>query len=80
MGLTALDKVEASDSESKESTALVNARLKATKARNLRLVTMEEVRAICDAIEAVVPANLWTLATYHELLFLDAVCGTTNLA
>ena len=41
-------------------------------ARVLRLETMIDIRAICDAAEEVVPANLWTLATYKELLFLDS--------
>ncbi|KAL7545652.1 hypothetical protein ACHAWF_009018 [Thalassiosira exigua] len=41
-------------------------------ARVLRLETMIDVRAVCDAAEEVVPANLWTLATYKELLFLDS--------
>jgi len=45
---------------------------KATVARVLRLETMEDVRAICDKVEADVPADLWTLATYKDLLFLDA--------
>ena len=27
---------------------------------------------ICDAAEEIVPAELWTLATYKELLFLDS--------
>jgi len=40
-------------------------------ARVLRLETMIDIRAVCDAAEEVVPANLWTLATYKELLFLD---------
>jgi len=40
-------------------------------ARSLRLETMEKVREVCDAAEAVVPAADWTLATYSELLFLD---------
>jgi glutamine synthetase len=44
---------------------------KAKLARVLRLETMEEIRDICDAAEEVCPANLWTLATYKELLFLD---------
>jgi len=44
---------------------------KATLARTLRLETMEKVREVCDAAEAVVPADQWTLATYSELLFLD---------
>ena len=45
---------------------------KAQLARVLRLETMIDIRAVCDAAEEVVPANLWTLATYKELLFLDS--------
>lgn len=45
---------------------------KAQLARVLRLETMVDIRAICDAAEEVVPANSWTLATYKELLFLDS--------
>jgi glutamine synthetase len=45
---------------------------KAQLSRVLRLETMIDIRAICDAAEEVVPANLWTLATYKELLFLDS--------
>lgn len=45
---------------------------KARLARVLRLETMIDVREICDSAEAVVPADLWTLATYKELLFLDS--------
>jgi len=44
---------------------------KAQLARVLRLETMVDIRAVCDAAEEVCPANLWTLATYKELLFLD---------
>jgi len=44
---------------------------KGTLARNLRLDTMVEIRVHADAAEGVVPADLWTLATYAELLFLD---------
>lgn len=44
---------------------------KAKKARVLRLETMIQVRRVCDDVEAVVPAHLWTLATYKDLLFLD---------
>merc|ERR1712232_725858 len=44
---------------------------KAALARTLRLETMDSIRAVADAAEAVVPANLWTLATYSDLLFLD---------
>lgn len=45
---------------------------KARLARVLRLETMIDIREICDGAEAVVPADLWTLATYKELLFLDS--------
>jgi len=44
-------------------------------ARVLRLETMIDIREACDAAEEVVPANLWTLATYKELLFLDTHVG-----
>jgi len=44
---------------------------KAQLARVLRLETMIDIRTVCDAAEEVVPADLWTLATYKELLFLD---------
>jgi len=44
---------------------------KATLARELRLETMEAARVVCDSAEEVVPAEMWTLATYKELLFLD---------
>merc|ERR1712232_208952 len=44
---------------------------KAALARTLRLETMVQLREGIDAAEAEVPANLWTLATYKELLFLD---------
>lgn len=45
--------------------------IKAEKARFLRLETMVKTREFVDAAEAVVPAHLWTLATYKDLLFLD---------
>lgn len=45
---------------------------KAKLARVLRLETMIDVRSVCDSAEEIVPAELWTLATYKELLFLDS--------
>jgi glutamine synthetase len=48
---------------------------KAQQARVLRLEIMEEARAACDKAEENVPADLWTLATYKELLFLDGNQG-----
>ena len=44
---------------------------KAELARVLRLETMISIRETCDAAEAVCPANLWTMATYKELQFID---------
>jgi glutamine synthetase len=32
---------------------------------------MIDVRKVCTEAERVCPANLWTLATYKELLFID---------
>jgi len=48
---------------------------KATKAREMRLETMEEVRKVCDKVEAALPSSVWTLSTYKELLFLDSHQG-----
>jgi len=45
--------------------------------RVLRLETMTEIRVDCDAVEALVPAEMWTLATYKELLFLDTHARST---
>jgi len=45
---------------------------KASVARELRLDTMEAARKVCDEAEAICPANLWPMATYKDLLFLDA--------
>jgi glutamine synthetase len=45
---------------------------KARLARVLRLETMIDIREVCDAAEETVPADMWTLATYKELLFLDS--------
>jgi glutamine synthetase len=45
---------------------------KAHKCRKLRVETMIDIRKVCDDAEAVVPASLWTLATYKELLFMDS--------
>ncbi|KAJ1488401.1 glutamine synthetase III, partial [Baffinella frigidus] len=45
---------------------------KAKLARVLRLETMEKCRAISDAIEEGCPQNVWPLATYKDLLFLDS--------
>jgi glutamine synthetase len=45
---------------------------KAQAARELRLETLEQAREVCDAAEAVCPEDLWPMATYRQLLFLDA--------
>ena len=51
---------------------------KAKLARVLRLETMVDIRDTCDAAEEVVPADLWSLATYKELLFLDSHTATAS--
>jgi len=62
----ALDEIHAAEGEEQ-----------ATLARSLRLETMETIRTHCDAAEIQCPADLWTLPTYVDLLFLDQ---TTNIA
>ena len=42
-----------------------------TLARTLRLETMVTLREKVDELEGIVPADLWTLATYKDLMFLD---------
>jgi glutamine synthetase len=37
--------------------------------QQLRLDLMMKMRDACDDAESVVPANLWPLATYKELMF-----------
>eukprot|EP00594_Rhizosolenia_setigera_P007326 CAMPEP_0178943864 /NCGR_PEP_ID=MMETSP0789-20121207/2826_1 /TAXON_ID=3005 /ORGANISM="Rhizosolenia setigera, Strain CCMP 1694" /LENGTH=701 /DNA_ID=CAMNT_0020623511 /DNA_START=60 /DNA_END=2165 /DNA_ORIENTATION=- len=74
-GVGPLDDLSSSVASLKESLAAIHAAEtsyeKAQLARVLRLETMIDIRAVCDAAEEVVPADLWTLATYKELLFLD---------
>lgn len=74
-GVGPLDDLIASITTLKDGVASIHAAEtsyeKAQIARVLRLETMITVRESCDAAEEVVPANLWTLATYKELLFLD---------
>jgi len=45
---------------------------KAGIARTLRLETMMKAREVCDNAEAECPTDLWPMANYDELLFLDA--------
>ena len=52
---------------------------KAEAARVLRLETMEAAREVCDKVEEDVPAELWTMATYKDLLFLDLNQGAEIL-
>jgi len=52
---------------------------KGALSRVLRLETMIEIRDICDAAEAVVPAEEWTLATYNDLLFMDMYPNSHDL-
>lgn len=75
-GVGPLSELEAAVGTIKDAMAEIHAADSSYKkgqlARVLRLETMIDIRAVCDAAEEVVPANLWTLATYKELLFLDS--------
>jgi glutamine synthetase len=81
-GIGPLSDLEAAVGTIKSAVAAIHAAdspmAAAELARTLRLETMIDIRAICDAAEEVVPANLWTLATYKELLFLDSHTATTS--
>jgi len=57
----AVAEIHAADSDAKA----------AELSRVLRLETMEAARALCDDAEAVCPTELWSLASYKDLLFLD---------
>jgi Uncharacterized protein related to glutamine synthetase len=78
-GVGPLEDLEAAIPKLKDAIASIhhaeNSYEAAKLARVLRLETMIDIRNICDAAEEVVPANLWTLATYKELLFLDSHVG-----
>jgi glutamine synthetase len=52
-----------------------NLKKKAEFARMLRLEDMVGIRHLADEAEAVVPADLWTLSSYKDLLFLDQTTG-----
>jgi len=75
-GTGPLAELEAGVDKLKEALAAIHdtedAYKKAKLARVLRLETMDDVRKVCDLAEETVPASLWTLATYKELLFLDS--------
>merc|ERR1712150_366915 len=75
-GVGPLDELHSSVATLKSAVAEIHAAEtsyeKAQLSRVLRLETMIDIRETCDAAEEVVPANLWTLATYKELLFLDS--------
>jgi len=82
-GVGPLKELEACVPKLKEELAKIHATegpyQKAKLARVLRLETMVDMRDICDAAEAVCPANLWTLATYKELLFMDSHTHATSM-
>jgi len=44
---------------------------RAALSRVVRLQTMTTVRVLCDEVEGLVPEEMWTIATYKELLFID---------
>jgi glutamine synthetase len=78
-GVGPLEALEASVPQLQDAVATIHAAensYEAAKiARVLRLETLIDIREVCDAAEGVVPANMWTLATYKELMFLDSHVG-----
>jgi len=50
---------------------------KARVARVARLETMEAVRKVCDEAEMLVPPEMWPIASYESLMFLDYMQGSS---
>ena len=50
---------------------------KAKVARIARLETMEAVRKICDEAEMLVPPDVWPIASYESMMFLDQMQGSS---
>jgi len=50
----------------------------ASAARVARLEVMEQVRKVCDEAEVLVPPDMWPIASYESLLFLDFQQGHTS--
>jgi glutamine synthetase len=74
---TAADVVDEVNALRKALGALADARRAAHKARDEAaamqgkvIPAMNAVRAVCDALEKQVPADLWPLPTYREMLFI----------
>ena len=78
-GVGPLDELHAAVPKIQEAVAAIHAADSSYEAaqiaRVLRLETMIDIREVCDAAEGVVPANMWTLSTYKELMFLDSHVG-----
>lgn len=78
-GVGPLDELQASVPKIQEAVAAIHAADSSYEAaqiaRVLRLETMIDIREVCDAAEGVVPADMWTLSTYKELMFLDSHVG-----
>mmetsp|Transcript_25447 Transcript_25447/g.38591 ORF Transcript_25447/g.38591 Transcript_25447/m.38591 type:complete len:714 (-) Transcript_25447:2635-4776(-) len=81
-GVGSIEDLESAVSTLKAAIADIHAadssEAKAEIARVLRLEAMVAIRAQCDATEEVVPENLWPLATYKDLLFLDSHTATDS--
>ena len=78
-GVGPLEDLEAAVPKIKDAVAAMHAADSSYEAaqiaRELRLETMIDIREVCDAAEEVVPADMWTLSTYKELMFLDSHVG-----
>ena len=55
--------------EERERESLDDAERQGLHCRDKLVPAMARARAAADALEAVLPADLWTLPTYSEMLF-----------
>jgi glutamine synthetase len=61
--------VDALDAAVQKATAVEHAEAKADAFRKLVVPQMVALRKVADGVEPLMPADLWPLATYAEMLF-----------
>ena len=58
------------DLEKAEERSYASVEKQAEHVRDALIPAMDRVRASCDALERIVPDDLWPLPSYEEMLFL----------
>lgn len=53
----------------RDGDAITGAKNKAYHFRNQVFASMEELRAVCDKCESIVPAHIWRLPTYSDIMY-----------